>query len=260
MKKAVDGLILRELEIGESDKLLTVLTAEEGRITLLAKGARSRRSSLLAVCHPFQYVNFEYYEKKERRWVSGASVNESFFGVSYELENAALASYLCEIAEEITGEGVAADDVLRMTLNCLYLLREGKKPRDQIKAVYEWFAAAVSGFAPDLSACGSCGKGEGDLWLDVMNGRLLCSSCLGAKGGRTVEEIDEYSARNILLPMDASSLSALRYILSAPPSRIFAFEMRSEESFGRFCRGAETYLLNHLERGFETLTFYKTVK
>lgn len=261
MKKAVDGLILRELAVGESDKLLTVLTAEEGRLSLLAKGARSPKSALRSVCYPFQYVNFEYYEKNDRRWVSGGSVNDSFFGVSSDLEGASLAAYLCQIAEEITGEGVPAPEILRVILNSLYLIREAKKPRDQIKAVFEWFAASVSGFSPDLSGCGVCGEGKTeDLWLDVMNGRLLCGRCLSAKGGQTLEEIDEYSARNILLPFDASALSALRYVLSASPSRMFAFELREEESFSLFCRGAETYLLNHLERGFDTLNFYKSVR
>ena len=63
MKKAVDGLILRELPTGESDKLLTVLTAE-GRFLMTAKGARSMRSKVMSLCTIFTYGNFEYYEKE----------------------------------------------------------------------------------------------------------------------------------------------------------------------------------------------------
>ena len=47
MKKAVDGLILREMPIGENDKLLTVLTAEEGQVFMTAKGARSMKSKVV---------------------------------------------------------------------------------------------------------------------------------------------------------------------------------------------------------------------
>ena len=261
MKKAVDGLILREVPVGESDKLLTVLTAEEGRIPIMAKGARSMRSKVLSVCHLYNYVNIEYYEKNDRRWLSGGSINDSFFSISYDLEGMALSAYLCEVAIEITGEGVPAPEILRMMLNCLYCIRENKKPRAQIKAVFELFAASVSGFSPDLDGCGGCGKEPaGDLWLDVMNGRLLCSECLRRQTGDGVFEEDEYRARNILLPLDGTSLASMRYVLSAPLGRIFAFQIASEESMALLSRAAETYLINHLERSFDTLDFYRAVR
>ena len=261
MKKTLDALILRERPSGESDKLLTLLTAEEGRITMIAKGARSSRSRLLSVCQLYNYVNLEYYEKNELRWGSAGSVNESFFKISEDLEGASLAAYLSEIAIEITGEGVPAPDVLRMLLNCLFCIREERKPRAQIKAVFELFAASVSGFSPDLSSCGECGgEPTGEPWLDVMNGRLICADCLSRRSGGSIPlEEDEYRARNILLPLDAWSLSSMRYVLSAPISRAFAFGVSDREGMERLCRAAEVYLLNHLERSFPTLDFYRSV-
>ncbi len=261
MKKTVDGLILRERPTGESDKLLTVLTAEEGRVTMIAKGARSSRSKLLSVCQLYNYVNLEYYEKNDLRWASGGSINENFFKISEELEGAALAAYLSEIAIEITGEGVPAPEILRALLNCLYCIREGKKPKEQIKAVFEWFAVSVSGFSPALDACAECGKAfAADLWLDVMNGHLLCGDCLGTrKGGSVPTEEDEYRARNILLPLTPWALASIRYILSAPISRVLAFSANDSEGMENLARAAEVYLLNHLERSFPTLEFYRSV-
>ncbi len=293
MKKAVDGLILRETPVGENDKLLTVLTAEEGRVFMTAKGARSMRSKVMPICRLFTYANLEYYEKNDRRWLSGGSVNDSFFGLNTDMEGFALAAYIVSVANEITGEGMEAEEVLRMTLNTLYCIEKKKKPYRQIKAVYELFAAVNSGFAPDLSGCGECGCSEQsaaptanaaactseafcsppdgevryehpqrkEMWLDVMNGRLLCGDCLKKQTGHGIlPELDAYSARNILLPLDSSALKALRYVCSAPLSRIFAFCVKSEESMEFFCRGAETYLLNHLERSFDTLDFYRSVQ
>ncbi|MBQ8850504.1 MAG: DNA repair protein RecO [Clostridia bacterium] len=261
MKKAVDGLILREAPIGENDKLLTVLTAEEGRITLTAKGARSMRSKVLSVCRLFTYGNFEYYEKNDRRWLSGGSANNSFFSICEDLERFSLASYIVQVADDITGEGVDASDVLKMTLNTLYCIEKGLKPHWQIKAAYELFAVSVSGMSPDLSECDLCGEGDkSEYWADVMNGSIMCAECMKKKnGGLPLPELDEYSARNILMPLDASALCAARYILSAPVSRIFAFTVTDTESIERLCKFAETYLLNHLERNFDTLDFYKAV-
>ncbi|MBQ9151060.1 MAG: DNA repair protein RecO [Clostridia bacterium] len=232
MKKTVDGLVLREYPVGENDKLLTVLTAEQGRITMTAKGARSMKSRVVAMCHLFTYANFEYYEKGDRRWVSGGSVNQSFFEMNSDMEGFALAAYLSQIAQEITGEGVEAGDVLRMTLNALYCIAKRQKPLWQIKATYELFAAVISGFAPNLEGCADCGEGVPDVpWLDVMNGRIVCDSCLKKKTGNLpLPELDAYSARNILLPLDASALASMRYVCTAPLPRIFAYSLTDESS------------------------------
>ena len=261
MKRAVDGLILKESVSGDNDKLIWVLTARDGRLSMTAKGARSVRSRVASVCRLFTYGNFEYYERNDRRWVSAGSVNESFFGLCSELEAFTLASYLSEIAFEITGEGVEAEEILRMTLNSLYCLENKKKPHWQIKATYELFAARESGMSPDLSGCCTCGCDEGSaFWLDVMNGAILCEKCMKKRGmGAPIPEYDELSTRNILLPISGSTLGAMRYIMSAPVSRIFAFTVKDENCADELCRVAESYLVNHLERNFDTLDFYKKV-
>ena len=261
MKKAVDGLVLRQCPIGDNDRLLTVLTGADGKMLMNAKGARSMKSKVLPLCRQYTYANIEYYEKADRKWLSGGSVNDSFFGLSADIEGLSLAAYICDVADEISGEGVDASDVLRMTLNALYLIDKKQKPYWQIKAVYELFAVVVSGMEPDLSACGKCRKsGHSEYWLDVMNGRIVCSECMSRSGGGSVPlEIDEYATRNILLPLDASSLEAARYVLSSDISRAFAFELKSERSIELFARATESYLLNHLERNFDTLEFLKSV-
>ncbi len=262
MKKAVDGLILREMQTGDNDKLLTVLTARDGKLQMTAKGARSMHSKVMPVCRLFTYANLEYYEKNDRRWLSGGSVNDSFFGLNADIEGFSLASYIVQIADEITGEGVDAEEILRMTLNTLYCIEKKKKPLWQIKAVYELFAARVSGFEPDLCRCGKCKKFEdSSFWLDVMNGRIICDTCMKkASGAVPLPELDEYSARNIFIPMNASAVASARYVMGADIQRIFAFNLSDGESIDGFCRGAETYLLNHLERSFDTLDFYRSVK
>ena len=262
MKKACDGLVLRVTDSGENDRALTVLTAEEGKLHIIAKGARSVRSRNASLCRILSYSNLELHKKNDLYWLMGGSLNNAFFGINSDLEAFSLASYIAEIADEISGENFPAHEVLQMTLNTLYAIENGLKPLWQIKATYELFAANISGFMPDLVACRDCGKEsfEGELWLDVMNGAIVCPECLSKKNGSLpVPETDRFETRNILLPLDASALAAMRYIATAPLKRIFAYGLSSKESADYLCRAAEIYLLNHLERGFDTLTFYHTV-
>ena len=124
MRGTFDGLVLRESAYGESDKLLTVLTAGEGKVFLIAKGVRSLKSKNMALCRLFTYANFEYYEKNGKRWLAGGSVNDSFFGLNSDIEGLSLASYVAEVAMEVTGEGVEAGEMLSATLNTLYAIEK----------------------------------------------------------------------------------------------------------------------------------------
>lgn len=262
MRDTCDGLVIRETAYGENDRLVTLLTADEGKILMTAKGARSMRSKTQPLCRLFTYGNYEFYEKNGRRWMSGGSVNNGFYNISSDMEGFALACYVVQLAGEITGEGVPAHRVLQMTLNTLYAIENKLKPYDQIKSVYEIFAACESGFCPDMSLCGDCNSpfgGEG--WLDVMNGRLVCSECLTKRGqGAPLPETDRFMTQNILFPMDASAAAAWKYVSEAPPKKILAFSVDNVESRKRLYRATEAFIVNHLERSFEALEFYNSIK
>ena len=265
MKKALDGLVLREIKVGDNDRRILILTADEGKMWITAKGARSVRSKVASLCRIFTYANFELYEKNGSKWLSGGSINNSFAGINSDITGFALASYIMQIADEITGENYPAEEILRMTLNTLYAIEKKLKPPSLIKAAYELFAATVSGFMPDLSECRQCKRVDlsatQELWLDVMNGGVLCGECLSRQSnGLPLPDTDVYESRNILIPLDSSALEAMRYVIYAPTQRLFAFGLNDERSMALFCRAAESYLLNHLERDFDALRFYNSIK
>lgn len=269
MRFAINGLILKEKETGENDKQLLVLTAEQGKIWVSAKGGRSIKSAKSAVCRPFTYAELELYERHGRLWLSGGSPLNSFFAYKPNLKGYSLASYIAEICEEITveGEGDAENNlkIMRATLNAFFAIEKELYPFAQIKSAYEIFVAAISGFSPDLYSCLRCNceinSEASSLWLDVMNGGLICETCLSSSStAELASEVDAYETRNLLLPLDATALTALRYCISAPVNRLFNFSITDETSALRFARATESYLLNHLERGFDTLNFYNSIK
>ena len=262
MRDVCDGLVIREMPYGENDRLLTVLTAEHGQILFTAKGARSPRSKTMPLCRLFVYANFEYYEKNGRRWLSGGSVNEGFYGISEDIQGFSLASYIVQLAAEISGEGVGAEEVLRMTLNTLYAIEKKLKPYDQIKSVYEIFAAHESGVTPEINACRACGTTEADeWWLDIMNGGISCKKCFSERSaGAPIPEFDRLMTHNIFVPLDSPSLAAWRYVSECEPRRVLSFDIKNAESLRLLSAATEKYVTNHLERGFDTLDFYHAVK
>ncbi len=263
MQFTTDGLVIREVNVGEYDKMLTILTPDRGRLGVMAKGSRSLKSQVLSTAQLYTYGNYEIYEKGDRMWLKAGSVIDGFFGLRSDIELISLAAYLADIACDLSGEDTPAVEILRMTLNAFYALANKLKPQETVKAVYELRAAGFSGFMPDVIGCKYCKTNEADrYYLDVMNGAVICSDCILKKSSRerAEETVSELGERNILLPMSPGTLAAMRYALYSAPERMFSFSLDGEDEKKRFSKVAEEYLLHHLERGFNSLDFYKTLK
>lgn len=265
MQYTVDGLVLREVNVGENDKMLTLLTPEKGRIGVMAKGTRSVKSKVLATAQLYTYGNYEIYEKGDFKWLRGGSVTEGFYGIRNEIEKLSLATYIADVACELSGEDESAFDLLRMTLNTFFAISKKIRPLSVIKGVYELRASTLAGFSPQLSGCRYCKRDDVEgLYLDVMNGCVLCSECINKRAQkkapvkRSAYDDLDYET-NLLVPISPSVLAAMNYAVNSPPERMFSFSLDGKEENDMFARAAEEYLLNHLERGFTTLDFYKSI-
>lgn len=255
-----DALILRAEERGEHDQLLTVLAADYGRFYAILKGAHSYRREIAAT-EPYTWSNVEFYERGGIKWVKNAAALETFPALRKDPEKLFLAAYVCEVASALSDEREPAGEILQLTLNTLYMLAAGNDA-DRIKAAFEMRAAAISGYEPALGACARCGAPVGELvYLDVMNGALLCPACLKkAAALAPLPEVNDLGERNILVPLTAAAARALAYVCTAAPKRVFAFELKDTASLAAFSRAGETYLLHHLERGFASLDNLKRLR
>lgn len=264
MQFATNGLITRIYDVGASDKMLNIITEDRGRIGVMVKGGRSPTSKLRSISQLFTYANFEISQKGNLYWLRGGEVINPFYALSLDITRVALASYLCDLANDLTDEGSEDDGILRLLLNSLYLLDKGTKDQRLIKAVFELRAATLTGYCPEVSYCAYCKEPFADFtYLDVMGGKLICTDCLSKRGDRKIEVSSEFEympETSILCGLSPSALAALRYIVNAQDSRVFSFDIKDDGEMNELARSAENYILNHLERGFESLEFYKSVK
>ena len=260
MQYTVDGLVIREVESGENDKRITLLTADRGKISVSAKGARSLRSKYMNAIGLFTYGNYEITERSGYSWLGGASVIEPFYALRDNIDRLALASYVVDVAGELSGEGEPADEMLRLTLNTLYAIANDLKPYPQIKAAYELRAMVMSGYMPMLDACGLCGCERSELvYLDVMNGMLKCEECIHKLNSLREINVNEDGSSVILVPLSYGALSAARYIAEVPLQKLLSFKVE-DKALSELSRLAETYLLHHLEKSFSSLDFYNSLK
>lgn len=267
-----DGLVVREYELGEHDKMLTLLTPAYGRIPVIAKGARSLRNKYMTPARLFTYANYELHRRGDMTWLRSAEIIEPFPQLEREITRLYLAQYLADLACELSGEGEPAVDILRLTLNSLYAVCRGVKDQRLIKGTFEWRAAWYSGYLPELGNCHVCGAADarskddgGICYLDVMNGALMCASCAAGRMERDSAlppgaiPVDDDGVRSILLPLDRAVIAAIKYVLEALPERMFAFSLSNEADLDTFSSAGSTYITHHLERGFASLALYNEI-
>lgn len=258
MTTEINGLVIRETAFGENNKLLTLLTAGRGRMTVAAYGARGIKNRYMPVSQLMSYNEYVLSESKGRISVSEAASIENFRELREDIELFSLGQYFCEVMNEVTVEGEESGGLLRLILNSLYALTVGRYPAAQIKGVFELRTASLAGFMPELTACALCGDAAPEYaLLDVMDGTLCCPACRENQADE--EKYYENGAARQTFVLKSAVLEAMRYAVNAPPERLFSFHLDDASlcEFGQIC---ESYLLGHLERDFETLRFYKSIK
>ena len=256
MLSEVRGLVIRAVDVKDSDRLITIFTEEMGAISAMARGARSLKSRKMSSTMQFCYGNFVLYGTADKLWVKEAELIESFFDIRNSIEGLALAGYIAEVLSYVT-VSMAEKELLRLSLNSLYAISSGKYRLDKVKAAFEIRAASILGFMPDVLGCHSCGNNSGDFYFNIMGGELECSECRRAHDLSHAEPENPHMA-SIICPITDACRAALGYCIYSPIEKIFSFNL-ADEDMRLFSKACEEYLINQLERSFRSLEFYKEV-
>ena len=256
----VSGMVVRNTNYAERDRILSLYTEELGLITVIANGSRSIKSRSLVATEMFCYSRFVLDKRKELYVLREVELIESFFALRTDIEKVALAGYVCEVVEHVGTENMPEPDLLRLSLNTLYALANDKSSKEQIKGAFEMRAAAILGFMPELSRCVDCGEEGHGVALDVMNGVVRCEDCRRAMEDAPISLTEDALMHpTILCLLTDSARAALFYVIRCPLAKILSFRLEGKEDRDSFSYAAETYLLNHLERSFKSLDFYKSM-
>ena len=243
MRSTTDGLIIKEQQVGENDRLVTVLTRDKGIIKAFASGAmrlkgKNAGTSLLSFSHLSLYKSRDTYKINE------ATVIDLFFALRHDIEALSLAQYFCELCLCFAPEEDFAEDFLRLMLNSLAFLCNGKRNKLLIKAVMELKIAALAGYMPDLTGCNICRKIEADtMFLEPQHGLIFCEDCKNSYD---------------LLPLSKGVLASARHIIYSPPENIFNFSL-PEAGLLVLSKISEIFVKTHSEKSFKTLEFYNSL-
>ena len=116
------GLVIKEQTVGESDRLVTLLTADYGLVNAFVRGAKQLKNRLAASTSLFAYSEFSIYQGKNANVVDGANPIEIFFDLRKDIERLAVAQYFAQLAFELANEGQPEEEMLSVILNSFVYL------------------------------------------------------------------------------------------------------------------------------------------
>lgn len=249
MQQKASGIILRQRNIGENDRMLTILTAGLGLIEGSARRSKATNSPLAAATQLFSYSELCLYRGRQSYYIiDTAEICEGFYGLRTDVEKMALAGYFCELTARLSPAPDSCAELLRLLLNCLAFLEKDRLDPLLIKPLYELRGLSVGGFMPNLVGCALCGEYEkAQMNFLPLEGILVCGDCY-ARSPYNVES-------TIRAGLPPAVLAAMRHIVFAEPERLFSFRL-AKESLALLNQLSEAYVRLQMETDFKSLDVY----
>lgn len=240
------GLVIKEVNTGEADKIVTVLTAEEGKISVAAKNARRTKNSLSSGTQLFCFSDYLLFKGKELYNMSSCEVIESNYEIRNDIYKLTYSSHILELISDNVQEGEPSEDILQLLLNTLYVIAKTDRPLELITRVFEIRMMSLLGYEPQVNCCIGCnGKDDENLYFDFDNSGFVCSKCVN-RNGRVMS----------LLP---GTVKALKYITRISPQRLFSFSL-SDQAIKELGIFSKRYMKEHLGKEYNKLDYLKQLQ
>jgi DNA repair protein RecO (recombination protein O) len=242
-----EGVILRRVDYGEADRILTVLTRDHGKIGVIARGVRKSGSRMAAHTDLFARSRMQLaHGRGELEVLTQAETIGSAAPLS-NARRAACASVCAELADRVLESNHPDEETYDLVVDALSdCTEEGRDPR----AALVWLTRRMIdrlGYAPQLYECASCASSlpEQSAWFSAPAGGLLCDRC-----GRVDPSAVECSVRVI---------KVLR-VAAAGDADLYRRLRLDEASLAVLEIVAELELAQHLERQLRSFAVLRSIE
>ena len=237
------GIVIAENSLGDSDKILTILTPNIGKITCTAKGAKRPKSTLLAGSQLLCFGEYMLRKSNEMYSIQSCETIEVFYDIRTDLDKLNYASTIVKIITDVTTENQNNYHILKLFLNTLYIISESDKNLDFIMSVFRIRLLKILGYAPNVEKCSGCGKRDEPLTeFSISGDGFKCANC---------SKLDKSCIK-----LSEGSRYAIIYSLKADPKKLFSFNI-SEPALKEFELISRLYFNEKLEKEYKIVNLLK---
>lgn len=184
------GFVLRRVDYGDFDLVLTFFTRDHGKISAIAKSAKKSTKRFAGVLELFSLLRIvcRHSSRGGLPVLQEAAVKNPFAEIRSDVRKTAHASYWAELVTAWFEESQPQLDVYRLLNHSLRALDAGEIPAGVLSVLFQIRFLIFSGHRPNLTHCSRCGRDleqfrESRVLFDLPRGGLVCEGCsLGHNG------------------------------------------------------------------------------
>lgn len=245
-----EAVVLKQFDLGESDRLITLYTKEKGKIKAVARGARKGKKSRSGLVLPFSYHNFTLYQGRSLAKINHVDSIAMNSKLREDLDFMAFASAVSEYIER-AGLEDEADQAL-FSLLVVILEKMQSAENEELLFYFTVFKAKLLlllGVKPEIENCTVCGDRvnlKETTPVSVKEGGSICKKCFNA---------NKYE----YISFSLNEMRALYKIIFAKISEL-KYGQFSEKVIEKISELTEKFLIYHLDLEPKSLSFLYTIR
>ena len=242
-----DAIVLRRLDYGEADRILTLLTREHGKLAVIAKGARRPRSKTGPCLDLFTRSEMMLAKGRNLDVVTEVKRSGDVRNISGNLLRTAYASLVSEVVDKVLEDRHPVDEIFALVVTTLDRLNG---PERSVRADGAWFLMRileVLGYQPQLNDCPGCGGAlpEAPGWFSPLLGGVLCGRCSAHDQAGSA--------------LSVNALKVLR-LMATGNGEIYDRLRLSTAVLGEIEQALEAQLEYHLDRHLKSIEFIRGMR
>ena len=177
------AILLRRIDHGDYDLILTVMTRDYGKLSLIAKNAKKSIKRFSGVLELFSAIDIVGRKGRGKLPVlMEASLVHPYTGIRSDILRTAYASYFAEVVNIWVQEGKPQEKLYSLLEYAFHLLDRGVLSGEELSIIFQMRFLALSGLSPNLAECGNCRIslerfGGNRIYIDYSKGGILCQNC-----------------------------------------------------------------------------------
>lgn len=174
-----EAIVLRTQKLGEADRIVTLLTRNNGRVRAVARGVRKTSSRIGARLEPFSHVDVQFYEGRNLDNISQVEIIDPHGAhLTSDYGRWTTANAMVETAERLTPvEREPSVQQYVLLLSGLRSLVSGEHDAPLILDAYLLRSLSIAGWSPSFDECARCGTAGPHRAFSVTGGGMVCSEC-----------------------------------------------------------------------------------
>ncbi|UII54911.1 DNA repair protein RecO [Cytobacillus spongiae] len=177
MLQKCEGIVIRTIDYGETNKVVTLYTREFGKIGVMARGAKKPNSRLSAVTQLFTYGYFLFQKSSGLGSLQQGDIISSWRSIREDIFITAYSSYVVDLTDKVTDDRKPNPFLFELLYQTLNFMNEGYEPQI-ISHIYEMKMLNPLGLYPVLNQCAACGSADGTFSFSIREGGFICHRCL----------------------------------------------------------------------------------